>query len=891
MALDKKFPKSPHEIIHPDLRWYPDGDLDNRRIVPVLVKELRERVYHWREAKYEGASDTSIALLNWWFGGANKDESADRMRYYFAQQEAMETIVYLYEVEKVLKSRDFLEFDSIGSSNYSIKPKQISEKWPRYVVKLATGTGKTKVLSMAIVWSYFHKLYEKDSQLARNFLLLCPNIIVMDRLKTDFGNGSPIFHKDPLLPKDGFYQHSWEDDFDMAVHVQDDAKVDPSKGNLFLTNIHRVYSGNEKSYTVNDGDTSEYFLGPKSVDAKKDEMDVGEIVRNVDELMVLNDEAHHIRDNKWAEVINDLNNNLIHKGKKLSMQLDVSATPKDAEGNIFPHTICDYPLVEAIYQEVVKHPVLPDDESRNKCREKDSINYVEQYEDFLKLGLAEWKNTCDIYKKTGKQPLLFVMVRDTKICDAVGEYLSEQVPELLGKVLIIHTNNNGEIGEKVQGKAKKELDVLRQAANDLDSPDSPYKAVVSVLMLKEGWDIKNVSTIVGLRAYSSDDNILAEQTLGRGLRRMSPEHFIDGGETLSIIGTDKFMDFIQTVKKQGVDFIQRPMGASNGSNLYLTQITPSVDKAELDIEVPILGPKYIVNYEKINSIDVSKLIKSKHKIEEFADKELLNFVFEYAFPKDDADKEHHTLQISEGSDIDITNIIKWYVYVICKSTKTNHLQDIVYEMVYEFITKHLFELEVALDDLNIARNLSEVEIKEIIIDNFTTSINKAININDEQGVAEVKDWRKLSDIDVINSYKEPINNKKSILGRMVGESKLEEDISLLLDSCKDIISHSKIYRSWGFSLDYEKADSGIAQYIPDFLVKQDEDTIYVIESKGAEYAVDQDKFSRLKEWCKLANKAQDRYKYESLYITEEKFYTHNNALKKFSDIKKIATKK
>ena len=98
---------------------------------------------------------------------------------------------------------------------------------------------------------------------------------------------------------------------------------------------------------------------------------------------------------------------------------------------------------------------------------------------------------------------------------------------------------------------------LREAANSLDNPNSPYRAVVSVLVLKEGWDVKNVTTIVGLRAFIGDDAILAEQTPGRGLRRMDRTI---AEESVSIIGTPNFLEFIETIKQQGVEFDKKKMG-------------------------------------------------------------------------------------------------------------------------------------------------------------------------------------------------------------------------------------------------------------------------------------------------------------------------------------------
>jgi len=104
----------------------------------------------------------------------------------------------------------------------------------------------------------------------------------------------------------------------------------------------------------------------------------------------------------------------------------------------------------------------------------------------------------------------------------VAEYLEGNFPELKDPVLVIHTKNNGEISEAGTGKKEGELKKLRKQANEIDGWGSPYKAIVSVMMLKEGWDVRNVTTIVGLRAFSSESNILAEQTLGRGIRCQPP---------------------------------------------------------------------------------------------------------------------------------------------------------------------------------------------------------------------------------------------------------------------------------------------------------------------------------------------------------------------------------
>src|SRR5947208_13109795 len=128
-------------------------------------------------------------------------------QYFFAQRESLETIVYLYDVVGVKDKYDLMRFDSSGA----VSAGMFDETWRRFVVKMATGSGKTKVLSLVLAWSYFHKFYEPDSSLARNFLLITPNIIVLDRIRTDF-DGLKIFYQDPVLPETGYDGHNWRDD-------------------------------------------------------------------------------------------------------------------------------------------------------------------------------------------------------------------------------------------------------------------------------------------------------------------------------------------------------------------------------------------------------------------------------------------------------------------------------------------------------------------------------------------------------------------------------------------------------------------------------------------------------------------------------------------------------
>ena len=372
--------------------------------------------------------------------------------------------VVVHGLVKVSDKFDLLRFDASGA----VSANMFDEQWPRYVVKMATGAGKTKVLSLLIAWSYFHKLYETDSTLARNFLLITPNIIVLDRLRTDF-DGLRIFFNDPVVPDNGHDGQNWRDDFQITLHIQDDVRIARETGNIFLTNIHRVYLGEVREPSLEDGDLRDYFLSPfgprptgKTTDSKTD---LGEIVRNIDELAVFNDEAHHIHDSRlaWFQCIQDIHHQMLQKEGKLALQVDVTATPRRNDCAIFVQTISDYPLVEAIYQSVVKQPVLPDATSRARLVEHKSAIFTERYADYLQLGIEEWRKSYSEHQSLDKKAVLFVMVDDTRNCDEVGEYLEKICSELQGAVLVIHTKNNGEISEVATGKKERRTRTLAQA--------------------------------------------------------------------------------------------------------------------------------------------------------------------------------------------------------------------------------------------------------------------------------------------------------------------------------------------------------------------------------------------------------------------------------------------
>ena len=265
------------------------------------VPALRKLVTEWREGGYKGVTSTTRTLLNFWFCTDHRLPNGQLFTYHRAQQEAIETLIYVYEVAKMRRRKDLLEHYAPAQS-----PIQLPgyDEFARYCTKMATGSGKTKVMALAVVWQFFNAVRESGEDYAKTFLILAPNVIVFERLKSDF-EGGRIFHLDPLIPRE--LQIFWE--FDCVM--RGDAERAPAEGMLFLTNIQQFYErSTQKKNGDEEPDIMTEMLGPKPKDevgndlASFSEM----LARRTGRLLVLNDEAHHTHDeeNEWNTVIRRL---------------------------------------------------------------------------------------------------------------------------------------------------------------------------------------------------------------------------------------------------------------------------------------------------------------------------------------------------------------------------------------------------------------------------------------------------------------------------------------------------------------------------------------------------------------------------------------------------------
>ena len=507
-------------------------DITARLKTGVCIPALREAVKAWRAGGYKGVTDTTRLLLNHWFQTDHKLPTGRPFKYHHSQQEAIETLVFVWEYEKVRSRKALLERYATPSPDLRLPP---YDEFARYCIKMATGSGKTKVMALAIAWQFLNASRESDEiakDYAKTVLLLAPNVIVFERLKTDFAGGR-IFRADPVIPKE--LEIFW--DFDCVMRGE--AEKAHSEGTLFLTNIQQFY---ERADRTNDDepDIMTEMLGSKPPTKKLELTDFGErIAMRAGHLLVVNDEAHHTHDedSEWNKIIRNL-----HGKTPLTAQLDFTATPRFQKGGIFPWTIVDYPLKQAIVDGIVKRPV----KGIAKIQEAKSEIASVRYRAYLTAGVERWREYRDQLKPLKKKPILFVMMNSTDDADDVQDWLKTKYPEEFGgeKTEVIHTDKSGEV-------SKKDLDVARRAVREVDLGESPINAIVSVLMLREGWDVQNVTVVVGLRPYSAKANILPEQTIGRGLRLMFRDLGVSFTERVDIIGNRAFLDFVDDLEKLG----------------------------------------------------------------------------------------------------------------------------------------------------------------------------------------------------------------------------------------------------------------------------------------------------------------------------------------------------
>lgn len=388
--------------------------------------------------------------------------------------------------------------------------------FPSICFALATGVGKTRLMGAFVSYLYLAKGI-------RNFFVLAPNLTIYNKLIEDFSNtthpkyvfqgiGEFVHNKPVIITGDNY--NSIGDLYkeeEIRINVFNISKINAEVRGGKLPRIKRL---------------SEY-LGDSYFN----------YLSNLDDLVLLMDESHHYRADRGMEVINELNPIL---------GLELTATPQIERSGApikFENVVYEYSLAKAIRDGFVKEPAVAT--RRNFDPSKYTLDDLDRIklEDGIRIH-EDTKVGLDIFSRDSKMPLVkpFVLVvaKDTEHARKLKELIMTNAffdGRYADKVIEIYSNLSGE---------EKEENITQLLS--LENPDNRIEIVIHVNMLKEGWDVTNLYTIIPLRTAAS--TTLREQTIGRGLRLPYGKRTgHDKADKLTIVAHDRFQEIIDEANK------------------------------------------------------------------------------------------------------------------------------------------------------------------------------------------------------------------------------------------------------------------------------------------------------------------------------------------------------
>ena len=458
----------------------------------------------WRRDGYPGVKAETYQYIDF-LSAPDNDQAPREGTLWPHQWEAFLRVVYSYEI--------------LGKTEIGAKG---------LLLNVVTGGGKTADIAALIAWL-------RVAHGVQKFVLLCPNLIVRDRLEDDF-EGGKVFKDRDLLPKRGAYR---PEDFPLTTlgAGKSGGWASLISADVVLGNIHQFYQSNKSGQS----NLSALMNGP--------------------EFALFNDEAH----NSPAE---EYDATLRRMVEKVVLRVDTTATPNRADGQT-PDSdmIYEYGVGDALADGIIKTPVVyqPDiktvqltytDAKTGEQRRVEEIDWAEV--DRLGLSATQWVTDDEPMRqqmaialrrleeqerraKKRYQPILFVIA----VCKADAD----KAAQTLNKFFKVKTLMVTEDSDEKDRQRARELGRKQKSGE-------PYRAVVSVLMLREGWDVPEVGVILLLRKFSSI--VYGQQVVGRGLRRVRGKRIApDEPQICAVVDHPKLehqwlWDIFGTVPRQNV---------------------------------------------------------------------------------------------------------------------------------------------------------------------------------------------------------------------------------------------------------------------------------------------------------------------------------------------------
>lgn len=511
-------------------------------------------------------SETTAELLKWWFQAEYQD--ARTFNFHPGQRQALLNVIYAHEVIGTNTLQDLYQVAAPEVMLASARDAEIirapKNAYPKYCLKMATGTGKTWVLQALMVWQILNANRAADSgRYSKNFLVVAPGLIVYDRLldafmgkerdgKRDFDASDLVTFQELFIP-DAYRDEVFRFVQGAVCPKEDIGRKVTAGGIIAISNWH-VLSEEGEPLEDEEVDSPGQSVDPKIVvnrilpltpgtntgndlnvlNRQYERGGILSYLKDLPALLVFNDEAHHIHDFKREGEVTEVewqkSLNLIAepKGSRF-VQVDFSATPYNEVGtgrnsrkSYFPHIVVDFDLKTAMKAGLVKSLVL-DKRSEIGALSDEDLDFKADRDEhgdpmlsegqriMLRAGLTKLRKLEADFAglDPAKHPKMLVVCEDTTVTPLVAEFM--QLEGLADdEVLRVDSNRKGEL-------KPDEWKILRERLFDVDRHSSP-RVIVSVLMLREGFDVNNICVIVPLRA--SGAGILLEQTIGRGLRLM-----------------------------------------------------------------------------------------------------------------------------------------------------------------------------------------------------------------------------------------------------------------------------------------------------------------------------------------------------------------------------------
>jgi type III restriction enzyme len=832
------------------------GLLEARVSTAPCVPGIRDKVKAWRDCGYKGTTDTTRLLLNHWFYNDHRLPNGCKFEYHYFQREAVETLIYLYEVANIRRHKNLVE---TFATRRDLRLLQYDE-FARYCVKMATGSGKTKVMSLAVAWQFFNAVAEARDDFAKTFLLIAPNVIVFERLRTDF-EGGQIFNTDPVIPNE--LRVYW----DFQCYMRGESERAGSLGALYLTNIQQFYErqGNDSD----EPDALAAVLGSKPPAEKLTVEDIDKrIIARGGTLAVLNDEAHHTHDeeSEWNKIIRQLNKDV---PKGLAAQFDFTATPRHSKGQLFSWTIFDYPLKQAILDNVVKRPLKGI--AKGILEQRSDIAST-RYQAYLTAGVERWKEYREQMKPFGKKPVLFVMMNDTEDADDVGDWLQKKYPsEFSGdKLLVIHTDKSGEV-------SKKDLDKARTVSRQVDHEASPVNCIVSVLMLREGWDVQGVTVIVGLRPYTSKANILPEQTVGRGLRLMFRGTGSGYIEHVDVIGNSTFIEFVEQLERE--EELQLETFEIGKEKVVIVTIAPDEKKKDKDIPIPVLSP--VLTRKKSLAEEIAEMDVNKFKCPVLPRKQGDAAAKKFRYEGYDiitlqkmVEREYTIPQPQTAEEV-----IGYYARRIAQDVKLPSQFSALAPKVREFLAKKAFGEPVNLDEPAMLKAISSNVAQYVTIKTFVEALRKLVLTELQPQLLHA--GRALSETPPFPWSRPTMRASKCVFNLVPCDNEFEKEFAQFLEKADDVVRFAKLPEQFGFVIEYTDNAGNFRHYEPDFVVLTNDGRNHIVETKGLEDVNVANKDRAAKLWCENTSRLTGKpWNYVKVLQTEY----NNLQATQFSDL-------